>query len=178
MPKANTIAGIGPIMQNAYLPEDFDAALKYWTETMGVGPFFLLENIRLGDMKCMGEPTDAIFTVAIAYWNDMQIELVRPDNDAPAHYTGKYKVHDRMHHTCQVVEDIEVARKAVEDAGATIVVEGKVGETGYVIYADPGFGAGGIVEFVQLAEGGVEFFAMMKDAAANWDGSEPVRKLG
>ena len=100
MPKAGTIAALGPAIQQAYLPQDFDAALTYWTETMGVGPFFLLENIRLGEMKYMGEPSDAEFSVAIAYWNDIQIELVRPDNDAPAHYTGKYKIHEGMHHTC------------------------------------------------------------------------------
>lgn len=178
MPKAGTIAALGPVVQQAYLPQDFDAALTYWTETMGVGPFFLLENIRLGNMKCMGEPSDAEFTVAIAYWNDIQIELVRPENDAPAHYTGPYKVHDRMHHTCQFVEDIEEVRKVLLDAGATIVVEGNVGEDGRVIYADPGYGAGGICEFVQLGEGGAELFAMMKDAAAQWDGSDPVRRLG
>ncbi|MBS7668881.1 VOC family protein [Croceicoccus gelatinilyticus] len=178
MPTANSIADLGPIMQQAYLPEDFDAAVKYWTETMGVGPFYMLENIRLGDMTCLGQPTDAVFTVAIAYWGDIQVELVRPENDAPAHYTGKYKVHDRLHHVCQVVDDIEDARKAVEAAGATIVVEGKVGEDGYVIYADPGFGAGGIVEFVQLGAGGPELFAMIKEASVNWDGSDPVRKLG
>lgn len=178
MPKAGTIAALGPVIQQAYLPEDFDAALTYWTETMGVGPFFLLENIRLGEIKFMGKPSDAEFSVAIAYWDDIQIELVRPDNDAPAHYTGKYKIHEGMHHTCQFVDDIEEVRKVLQDAGATIVVEGNVGEDGRVIYADPGYGPGGICEFVQLGAGGPELFAMMKDAAKNWDGSDPVRKLG
>ncbi|GGD79064.1 VOC family protein [Croceicoccus mobilis] len=178
MPRSGTIAALGPVMQQAYLPADFDAALEYWTKDMGVGPFFLLENIQLGDMTCMGEPTDAMFSVAIAYWGDMQIELVRPENDAPAHYTGRYAVHDRLHHICQVVDDIAEARRVLEAAGATIVVEGKIGEDGRVIYADPGFGAGGITEFVQLGEGGAELFAMMKDAAVDWDGSDPLRKLG
>lgn len=178
MTRQNSIAAIAPVRQLAFLPEDFDAAITYWTETMGVGPFFLAENIRLTDMKCMGEPTDAVFSVAIAYWGETQIELVRPENDAPAHYTGRYKVHDRLHHTCQFVTDIRAARKIVEDAGATIVVEGKVGNDGYVFYADPGFGPGGLIEFVQLGEGGPETFAMMEAAAKNWDGSEPLRKLG
>lgn len=178
MPKAGSISAVGAVMQLAFLPKDFDAAVTYWTETMGVGPFFLLENIRLGDMTCHGEPTDAIFSVAIAYWNDMQIELVRPENGAPAHYTGQHAVHDRVQHVCIVVEDIAVAKQAVLAAGGTIVVEGKVGEAGAVIYADPGFGPGGLVEYVQLDTGGVEFFQMMKDASVNWDGSEPLRKLG
>ncbi|RVQ66569.1 VOC family protein [Croceicoccus ponticola] len=178
MPTPGSIASLGPIMQQAYLPRDFDAALEYWTKTMGVGPFFLLEDIRLGDMTCMGEPTDAVFAVAIAYWGDIQIELVRPQNDAPAHYTGKYAVTDGLHHTCHVVPDIAAARQTVIDAGGTIVVEGKVGADGHVFYADPGFGPGGLIEFIQLGAGGAEFFAMMQAASVDWDGSDPLRKIG
>ncbi|WP_239806189.1 VOC family protein [Croceicoccus hydrothermalis] len=177
MPKAGSLASIGEIMQLAYLPADFDDAIEYWTKTMGVGPFFLLENIQLGDMKYKGQPTDAVFSVAIAYWNDMQIELVRPENDAPAHYTGEHAVHDRVQHVCIVVDDIEDAYRACRDAGAEILVEGTVGKSGAVIYADPGFGPGGVVEYVKLDEGGAEFFAHIRNTAANWDGTDPLRKL-
>ena len=174
----STPSDFGPIMQLAFLPEDFDAALRYWTETMGVGPFTLLDGIELGDMRCMGEPSHARFGVAIAYWNDMQIELIRPENDAPAHYTGGYKVHDRVHHVCVVVDDMDAVRAALDAAGATIVVEGKVGDDGYVIYADPGTGPGGLIEYVKLGAGGAELFAMIRESAKGWDGSEPLRRLG
>ena len=70
---------LGPVGQLAYLPSDFDATLKYWTQTMGVGPFFLMENIQLTDCKYKGVPTDAMFSIAIAYWGDVQIELIRPE---------------------------------------------------------------------------------------------------
>ena len=90
MPKPGSLTALGPCEQFAYVPSDFDAALKYWTETMGVGPFFLFENITLENMRYRGEPTDARFSVAMAYWNDIQIELFRPENDAPAHYNGEY----------------------------------------------------------------------------------------
>ena len=55
------LARLGPVMQLAWLPEDFDAALEHWTKTMGVGPFFIMENIALADMRYMGEPTNAVF---------------------------------------------------------------------------------------------------------------------
>ncbi|MDT0576011.1 VOC family protein [Croceicoccus sp. F390] len=178
MAKPGSLAATGSVMQLAYLPQDFDAAVHYWTQTMGVGPFFLLENIRLGDMTYKGQPTHAVFSVAIAYWNDIQIELVRPENDAPAHYSGEHRVHDRVQHVCIVVDDIADAYAACDKAGAEILVEGKVGAAGSVIYADPGLGPGGIVEFVKLDQGGAELFAMMKEAASDWDGTEPLRRLG
>ena len=76
------VAAIGKPMQIAFVPEDFDAALRHWTENMGVGPFFVMERIRLEDARFMGEPSDCTFTIALAQWGDVQIELIRQDNDA------------------------------------------------------------------------------------------------
>ena len=173
-----SIKALGDIIQMAYLPDDFDAALTYWTETVGVGPFFLMENVRLGEMRYRGQPTDAVFSIAIAYWGDIQIELIRAENDAPSIYSGEYAVKDRLHHICIFVESIEDARRACAEAGAEILVEGKVGDSGEVIYVDAGGGPGHVIELLQPMAGSEGLFAMIKDAGRDWDGSEPLRKLG
>lgn len=173
-----SIKALGDIIQMAYLPEDFDATLRYWTETVGVGPFFLMENIQLGEMRYRGQPTDAVFSIAIAYWGDIQIELIRPENDAPSIYSGDYAVKDRMHHICIFVESIEEARRACAEAGAEILVEGKVGDSGEVIYVDAGGGPGHVIELLQPMAGSEGLFDMIKDAGRNWDGKDPLRKLG
>lgn len=172
------LARLGPVMQLAWLPSDFDAALAHWTRTMGVGPFFLMENIRLADMRYRGQPTDAVFSLALSYWGDMQIELIRPENDAPSIYNGDYAVRDRLHHVCVLVDDIADAYAACAAQNAEILVEGRVGEAGRVIYADPGHGPGSVVEVLQTQPGTHELFGMIKQAAATWDGSDPLRKLG
>lgn len=172
------ITRLGPVGQLAYLPKDFDAAVKYWTETMGVGPFYLMENVALGDAKYKGVPTGAVFSIAIAYWGDVQIELIRPENSEPSIYTGEYAVTDSLHHICIFVDSIEEARAACAEAGAEILVEGKVGADGEVIYVDPGKGPGHVIELLQNMTGADAIFQMIKDAAKDWDGSEPLRKLG
>ncbi|QOV95689.1 VOC family protein [Novosphingobium sp. ES2-1] len=172
------ITRLGPVGQLAYLPQDFDAAVKYWTETMGVGPFYLMENVALGDAKYKGVPTGAVFSIAIAYWGDVQIELIRPENSEPSIYTGEYAVTDSLHHICIFVDSIEEARAACAEAGAEILVEGKVGADGEVIYVDPGKGPGHVIELLQNMTGADAIFQMIKDAAKDWDGSEPLRKLG
>lgn len=177
-PRRGGLTDLGPIMQLAYLPSDFDAAVRHWTETVGAGPFFLLENIKLGDMKYLGEPTEAVFSVAIGYWGDLQIELIRPENDAPSIYSGPYAVRDQLHHICIVVDDIATAYAAAEAAGAKVLVEGKVGADGAVIYVDAGGGPGNVIEYVRLMHGGEGLFAMFRDAARDWDGSNPLRTLG
>ncbi len=170
------ISAIGPVMQIAFVPKDFDAAIRYWTETMAVGPFFLMENIQLGEMRYMGEPSDCLFSIAIAYWGDMQVELIRQENDAPSIYRGQEG--GALHHTCVLTDDIQQARQIAEDSGATILVEGKVAPDGAVLYVDTGGGPGSIVEILQMSSGSDGLFAMIKAASVGWDGSDPVRKLG
>ena len=40
MSRTNSLTALGEVMQLAYVPADFDGALKFWIETMGAGPFF------------------------------------------------------------------------------------------------------------------------------------------
>jgi methylmalonyl-CoA/ethylmalonyl-CoA epimerase len=177
MIKGNSLASLGPVGQLAYLPSDFDAALAYWTRTMGVGPFYLMENVALGGMKYRGAPTGSIFSIAIAYWGDIQIELVRAENDEPGLYNGPYGVKDRLHHVCIFVESIAQARAAAAAAGAEILVEGSVGNDGGVIYVDAGGGPGHVIELLQNMTGADTIFQMIRDAGKDWDGRNPLRKL-
>lgn len=171
------LKALGDVIQLAYFPTDFDAAMKYWIETIGVGPFFVLNDVRLIDMKYKGQPTDAPFTMAIGYWGDIQIELIKTASTAPSLYAGEYAVRDRLHHVCVFVDSIAEARRACAEAGAEVIVEGKVGEDGEVIYVDPGQGPGFVIEYLQPMAGSEGLFQMMKDAARDWDGSDPVRVL-
>lgn len=167
---------IGPVMQIAFVPDDFDAALHHWTKVMGVGPFFLLENIQLEDSRYLGAPNECVFSIALAYWGDLQVELIRQQNDAPSIYRGV--AGQGLHHTCLLTNDIVAARSIAEAAGASLLVKGKVGADGAVIYVDTGGGPGTIVEILQPASGMLDLFAMIREASRGWDGSEPLRRLG
>ena len=171
------IADIGPVMQIAFVPEDFDGTLKHWTEVMGVGPFFVIEGIALENLTYRGRPSDIVFTIALAYWGEMQIELIRQDTPGPSIYTEMGNG-GAMHHVCIMTDDIAKAKAIAMDAGAELLVEGKVGEDGAVIYVDSTGYPGGIVEVLQAATGSEGLFAMIRDASRGWDGSNPVRKLG
>ncbi|MGQ2929869.1 MAG: VOC family protein [Sphingopyxis sp.] len=178
MTRPATLASLGEIMQLAFVPADFDAALKHWTEVMGAGPFFLLPNVSLPGGRYCGEPSDPVFTMALGYWGEMQIELIRPENDAKSLYRGEYAVGEGLHHVCVLVDSIAEARARCEVVGAEIIFEAPVGDSGGVIYADPGTGPGTLVELLEPQAGTRELFAMMRDAAKDWDGSAPLRSLG
>ena len=173
-----SLASLGDIMQLAYVPSDFDVAIRHWTEVIGAGPFFLLPNVSLPGGHYRGEESDPVFTMALGYWGDMQIELIRPENATKSIYRGEYGVADRLHHVCILVNSIADARASCDAVGAEIIFEAPVGDTGGVIYADPGTGPGNLVELLEPQAGTRELFAMMRDAARGWDGSEPLRSLG
>ncbi len=174
----DTLASLGDVMQLAFVPADFDAAVKHWTQVIGAGPFFLLPNVSLPGGRYRGGPSDPLFTMALGYWGEMQIELIRPENDAASIYRGDYGVTDVLHHVCVLVDSIAEARARCGEVGAEIIFEAPVGESGGVIYADPGTGPGTLVELLEPQAGTRELFAMMREAARNWDGSEPLRTLG
>jgi methylmalonyl-CoA/ethylmalonyl-CoA epimerase len=174
-----TITSLGEIMQLAYVPADFDATLKFWIETVGAGPFFALDHVKLNDVKYRGAPVEIDFSMVIGYWGDLQIELIRQHNDVPSIYKAwRDDGAEGLHHVCILVDDMAHARAVCADAGATVAQEGIVPNGGEVIYVDTGGGPGTMVEILKPGPGSREFFAMMRDAAKGWDGSDPVRRLG
>jgi hypothetical protein len=169
------IANLGKVMQLAFVPKDFDAALKHWTEVVGAGPFFYNEHVKLQDVKYRGQPSDIDFSMAIGYWGDIQVELVRQHNDAASIYNPNNEAaSDGLHHVCILVDDMARAREVCARVGATVLQEGKL-PGGEVIYVDTGGGPGTIVEILQLPPGGTAGFDFMRAQHETWDGSDPVR---
>lgn len=172
----NLISRLGRIMQMAWVPKDYDATLRYWTDTMGVGPFFDMQHIQVDACKYRGAPVDLDFSVAIAYWGDMQIELIRQHNNAPSIYqTWLEQGREGLHHICLVVDNMEEARTLCTDAGAEVMQEVWLPGGGEAIYVDLG---GLLVEMIDFPKEHLAVFADMKAAADSWDGSDPVRILG
>jgi catechol 2,3-dioxygenase-like lactoylglutathione lyase family enzyme len=172
------IAQLGEVMQIAFIPADFDAALRFWTETMGVGPFFLIDRVKMTDAKYRGAAADFNFSVAIAYWGDLQVELVRQHDDAPSIYKEwRDAGREGLHHVCLVTPDLQHARELCAALGLNVVQEGRI-TGGEAIYVETGGGPGTLVEIIQLSAPVLAGFAAMREAARCWDGTAPLRRLG
>lgn len=179
MSPTSPIARLGTVMQLAFVPKDFDAALRHWTQTMGVGPFFRMNHVALLNTRHQGQPVEIDFSIALAYWGDIQIELVQQHNDAPSIYkTWRDEGREGLHHVCIVVDDMAQARATCAEAGATVAQEAQVAGGGEVIYVDTGSGPGGIVEILQVPQSTLDGFAWMREQCRQWDGRDPVRTLG
>lgn len=169
----------GPVMQNAFVVPDLDAAMDHWTRVMGVGPFFLLEHISFAECRFRGKPANIDISVGIAYWGDVQIELIVQHNDAPSIYTeflGRgYKGMQHMGVITPSVDD-DLARLAAH--GIEAVQEGRTALGIRFAYVATDFHPGGMVELIEGKRGVLAFFETMREAARTWDGSDPVRRTG
>lgn len=166
-------------MQNAFVVPDLRRAIEHWTKVMGVGPFFLFDRIAFTEYFFRGravKPPD--LTMAIAYWGDLQIELIRQLDDSPSIYTEFTAAHGSgMHHMgvmCQSLEaDLaELARRDVQP-----VQHGSLPGMRFAYIATDQH-PGGMIELIEATKGARALFERMREAAQSWDGREPVRRVG
>lgn len=173
------IAALGEVMQLAFVPADVQGALKFWTGTMGAGPFVALDHVQTERTLYKGEPTDVDFSIYVGYWGDIQIEIVEQHNDGASIYKEwRDAGGEGMHHVCLLVDDMEKARATTAAAGAVMLQEVWLPGGGEAIYVDTGGGQGTIVEILKPGPGVPEAFAYVKSLSADWDGTDPIRRLG
>ena len=168
---------LGPISQLAYVPADFESALKFWTKTMGVGPFYHMPHIDVPAMWYKGKSTKIDFSLALSYWGEIQIELVEQHDDTPSIFSDwKREGRDGLHHVCQLVDDIDQAKRLCSESGAVIVQELALRD-GQAIYVDTHGGPGTMVEMLQAPPSLLRLFDVIRSAGRDWDGTDPLRLL-
>jgi len=170
------IAQLGAVMQLAFVPADFDATLRFWIETMGAGPFYILSGYDPDWTRYRGALTRPDLEIALGHWGDMQIEIIRQRNDAPSIYKEwRDRGGEGLHHTCIVVEDLEQAKRVCAEAAAETILGG-AGNGAEWFYVDTGGGPGTIVEIIRHSAITAGLMKMIRDAAVDWDGTDPIRR--
>lgn len=174
------IKSLGDVMQIAFVPRDVEAALTFWTATMGVGPFFNLAHAQeqLQEHQFRGQACKADYSIWLSYWGDLQIEIIGQHNDAPSVYKEWQDAGNAgMHHVCIMVSDLDGALDRCARMGALPLQGGRSGESRYA-YVDTAGGPGTMLEILQPAPEVRAYQEHMKQAAAAWDGRHPVRQFG
>jgi len=171
---------LGERVQLAFVVKDIDAALKYWTETMRIGPFVVIETAR-GDRDVFyrGQLTKADMSIAFSYMGDVQIEFIQPNDDEPSIYkeflgSGR----EGFHHLAYWPGDFEGACAHLSENGFTECssMRTKEGTLSVVYYEAPG-PVGTIVEVVPLTADRAAYFSRFHRLSKNWDGvTRPVRR--
>ncbi|MFF4117612.1 VOC family protein [Streptomyces sp. NPDC001714] len=163
------------VVQVAYAVPDLTAGMRWWTDHLCVGPWFV--NARLGGegSTYRGAPGKAEFTLALAFSGHLMVELAQTLDDEPSIYKEARERHGHgFHHVARIVPDVraEVARRT--SRGATVVFH-DLSPGGDVYFLDGGADAPGMIELVQDNAITREIFTAAWRASVGWDGSRPVR---
>ncbi len=175
----SSIAGLGEVMQISLMASDFEGALRFWSEVVGAGPFFVIDHVVFDHVTYRDAPSPIDCAIAIGYWGDIQIEFAHQHNDAPSIFLPwQEEGREGLHHLGVLVGDLARARTVCLGAGATIVQEGAMPKgRGRFFYAQLD-GLPPLIEVIEPHSSLLRRFAFMREAARNWDGSDPVRRVG
>jgi Glyoxalase/Bleomycin resistance protein/Dioxygenase superfamily len=169
----------GSINQIGYIVRDIHASMEHWIRH-GVGPWFYIDNVTTDYFRHRGEDSDIKMSVAIANSGDIQIELIQQRNDAPSVYkdfldSGR----EGAQHIAYWSTEYQDLYDSALAAGYTVAQEGSIGgEQGRFAYLDTEHDQGTVIEISDISGPKGQMFAYVRDVAANWDGTKPIRVLG
>jgi hypothetical protein len=162
----------GEIRQNGYVVRDIDAAIRHWTEVIGVGPFYVLENAPIPNASYRGQPADIRVSVALAHSGPLQVELIELENGAPSPYREFLDAgREGLHHVAYIVSSID---EAVARGGIPVVMAG-ASDTIRFAYLDSETHPGSVVELIERSAAVDTFFGKIEAASRQWSGAEPIR---
>jgi len=171
----NKLPGI--IRQNGYVVSDIEMAMGYWTESMGVGPFYYIESVPLDWFRYQGIASDIELSIAMANTGDLQIELIQQRNTAPSMYLDFLKeVGEGLQHHAWWSTNYQKDFDAALASGFKIGQEGQINEGRFVYFTTPAH-PGTIIELSDISGPKGQFFEHIKNAADKWDGARPIRRI-
>lgn len=169
----------GPVRQNGYVVRDIEAAMEYWTQSLGVGPFFFIEKVPVQNFRYRGAPSDLQMSVALANSGPLQVELIQQRNDAPSMYRDFLEGGgEGLQHIAFWVEEFDAALGEAIRLGWREGHSGEIGADGRFVYLDSPGHPGNVIEISEVSGAKGKFFESVRESAETWDGTTPIRRIG
>ena len=166
--------------QLGYVVRDVQAAMHAWL-THGVGPWFYFANVEPDDFRHRGVASPLRMSVAIANSGDWQVELIEQIGDAPSLYKEFLDSgHEGFQHISYWTTDYDALYDKALSAGYVVGHEGAIGgDRGRFAYLDNdrALGSDTLIEISEISGRKGTFFEHVREVAASWDGSQPIRTL-
>ena len=166
----------GPVHHYAYVVEEIEAGIDHFVTTLGAGPFFLLEHVPLENVTFEGAPAIFDHTAAFGQCGSMAIELQQIHRCEPAAMRDRFVLPaPRLHHIAWVVPDLDEASADLEqNHDAPLFLKANIGEITHY-HHDATHTLGHFIELHKDVPSLHGFWAMLKQASVDWDGSDPIR---
>ena len=163
----------------AYVVDDIEETVNRLVEQLGAGPFFLVENVPLENVRSRDEPAELAHDSAFGSCGAGAIELMEIRSATPARVEERFSApRPGIHHVAYVVSPAEVAgvRDSLDQRGMPQYLSAELGET-HNTFHDASATLGHDIEIHDDVPGLRGFFEMVKGAVEGWDGSDPLRPV-
>jgi len=173
-------AQLGSPHHHAYVVDDIDATVQRLVSQLGAGPFFLIEDVPLEDVRSRGEQAEFAHNSAFGACDGSPIELIEAARLAPERVErGFAGARPRLQHVGYVVpaEQVAAVRGGLDERGLAGYLSSWLGGNETTLH-DASATLGHDIEIHADNPGLHDFFAMVLGAADGWDGSRPLRRVG
>ena len=165
---------------SGYVVESIEATVHRLADQLGAGPFVLIQNVPLENVRSRGEP--AVFEHHSAFGScaGYPIELQEVAHAAPervaAGWSGPLP---RLQHVGYALAEpaVDGLRRELEVRGVPAYLSSELNGALTTVH-DASATLGHDIEILVDAPALREFFGMVLGAAEGWDGSDPLRRLG
>ena len=170
-----------PVRQIAYFVADLHEAAAAHIASFGSGPFFVFEHVPLTRSEHRGVARPLDHSSAYGQWGTVMVELVVQHNPDPSAFHDMYpRGSDRfgIHHTALIVDNLPAAIAGFAADGLALAQYATTAMGTDFAFIDAVERYGHMIEVYEPTPTLTGFYAMVAKAAENWDGSDPIRKLG
>jgi hypothetical protein len=163
----------GNVRQEGYIVRDVHAAVRHWTEALGVGPFFMMPGVKV-PVTYKGASVVAELDVAFSHHGDFQIEITQQTNDVPTIWSDFIRGGgEGFHHCAFWTEDFDRDLAAARELGMEPVQTALNHSSMCYFEPMPGF----VFELSEHKPGSAALRERIAAASRAWDGSDPVRPM-
>lgn len=163
------------LLQQAWVVNDLEAAARRWSQTVGIGPFYLADYKPdfFVDVSYRGAPGVMQMRTAICYSGDVQIELIEPTGTGPSCYRDTVpQGQEAFHHICYWTHDLEADIAAYAARGCPVANRGRVRNGPGFAYLDATRSVGCMIELLEYSERLAGIFDGWRANCAAWTGGE------
>lgn len=165
--------------QIGYVVTDIDKTIAYYKDTLGIGPWILLDE-RPDPCTEKGKEVHPLLRIALAYMGPVQMELIQVVEGESLHLDHVKESKGGVHHLGFMVQDLNKRLDACHKMGIGILQRGTIKDIGLTVdyaYLDTVDQAGIILEFIQWRLGAIPLpINRLVHNVVAWAGSKTLLK--
>jgi hypothetical protein len=164
-----------PLHHIGYVVSDLQTGIARFSALTGAGPFFAIERLVFDEVTYRGEPAVYDHSSAFGQWGPIMLELTEVHDVEPAGLRDALVAPGGgLGHVGWLADSLEAEVARLEAAGLTPFHTGRTGPVS-AVWFERGELFGHPVEVLQRRDELLSFYAMVRDASRDWDGSDPFR---